>query len=161
MKSMTTLLIISLIINLTLIVQYIIPANPSPITATQIQPSDFNFTETVSRLKAALTTRHIPLFAEFDHAHNAQTVGLNLYPTTVLVFGSPKVGTQLMQIDQSIALELPLRIAIWEDAQGKTWLSQIDLQHLASVYNIKSSPVLPQLQTLLSQIIQQASTSTQ
>ena len=74
------------------------------------------------RLEKELAERKIPVFAKFDHARNAREAGLELRPTTVLVFGSPKVGTGLMQADQSVALELSLRIAIWQDEAGSTWL---------------------------------------
>ncbi len=64
----------------------------------------FPAVKTVERLEAELARRRIPLFAKFDHAQNAREAGLELRPTTVLVFGSPKVGTGLMQLDQSISL---------------------------------------------------------
>ena len=82
----------------------------------------FKADETVRRLKKALEKRSIPLFAEFDHQKNAEEVGLTLRPTTILVFGSPKVGTPLMALDQSLGLDLPLKIAVWEDEAGSTWV---------------------------------------
>lgn len=66
--------------------------------------------------------KEVPWFAMFDHGRNASEVGMKLPPNKVIVFGSPKVGTLLMQQDPSISLELPLRISVWEDADGKVWV---------------------------------------
>ena len=111
---------------------------------------------TVARLKAELAKRGIPLFAEFDHADNAQKVGLQLRPTSVLVFGSPKVGTALMQADQSISLELPLRIAVWEDAAGSTWLAFPRLGQVAEAYGMRDSKILANMQLLLEELVRKA-----
>ena len=70
----------------------------------------FSADETAERLEKRLKALDIPVFAKFDHAKNAAEAGLELRPTTVLVFGAPKVGTGLMQADQSIALNSPLRL---------------------------------------------------
>lgn len=104
---------------------------------------------TVARLEAELELRGIPLFAKFDHAQNAREAGLELRPTTVLVFGSPKVGTGLMQADQSISLELPLRISVWEDEGGSTWIAFPRLQRMAEEYGLEKHPAVAGMQRLL------------
>lgn len=112
--------------------------------------------QTVNRLEAELNRRGIPVFAKFDHAENARQVGLELRPTTVLVFGSPKVGTGLMQADQSVALELPLRIAVWQDEAGSTWLAFPRMGRLTAEYGLQDHPVTPKLQRLLEELVRRA-----
>ena len=116
----------------------------------------FPVADTVARLEAELRRRDIPLFAKFDHAKNAVEAGLELRPTTVLVFGSPKVGTGLMQADQSISLELPLRVAVWEDEAGSTWLAFPHLGRMAAEYGLESHPALPKMEALLEELVRRA-----
>lgn len=116
----------------------------------------FPVDETVRRLEKELSSRGIPLFAKFDHAQNAKDVGLKLRPTTVLVFGSPKVGTGLMQADQSISLELPLRISIWEDEAGSTWLAFPRIAAMAGEYGLGEHPVVGKMQGLMEDLAQKA-----
>jgi uncharacterized protein (DUF302 family) len=79
--------------------------------------------ETVDRLKGLLQSKGVALFAIVDHSGEAQKVGMKMPPTKLLIFGSPKAGTPLMQAAPSIAIDLPLKILVWEDAQGKVWVS--------------------------------------
>lgn len=113
-------------------------------------------TETVERLEQALAAESIPIFAKFDHADNARKAGLTMRPTTVLVFGSPKVGTGLMQVDQSISLELPLRISVWEDEAGSTWLAFPRLSPLFAQYGLDGHHAAAKMQTLLEQLTNKA-----
>lgn len=112
--------------------------------------------ETVNRLERELKIRQIPVFAKFDHAQNAAGAGLVLRPTTVLVFGSPKVGTLLMQQDQSISVELPLRISVWEDEAGSTWLAFPRIGIRASEYGLGGHPAVPQIEVLLEELVRKA-----
>jgi uncharacterized protein (DUF302 family) len=80
-------------------------------------------TETVVRLKSLLSQKKIEVFADIDHAAGAQKAGLSLRPTRLLIFGNPQAGTPLMQSQQTIGLDLPLRVLVWEDEAGKVWLS--------------------------------------
>lgn len=111
---------------------------------------------TVSRLEGDLKQRGIPLFAKFDHAKNATDVGLKLRPTTVLVFGAPKVGTGLMQLDQSVSLELPLRISVWEDADGHTWLAYPKLPTQMAAYGLQTNPIVGKMSVLMESLVHQA-----
>lgn len=111
---------------------------------------------TVESLEADLKKRGIPVFAKFDHAMNAQKVGLNLRPTTVVVFGAPKVGTGLMQLNQSVSLELPLRISIWEDAAGHTWLAYPNLTTQMAAYDLQNNPIIGKMSTLLADLVHKA-----
>lgn len=112
--------------------------------------------DTVGKLEGILKKKNIPLFAKYDHARNAEEVGLQLRPTTVLVFGSPQVGTGLMQADQSIAVELPLRIAVWEDEAGSTWLAFPRMSLLAGEYGLQDHPVTGKIEALLEKLVQTA-----
>jgi uncharacterized protein (DUF302 family) len=79
--------------------------------------------ETVERLKGILQSKGVTLFAIVDHGGEAEKVGMKMRPTKLLIFGSPKAGTPLMLAAPSIAIDLPLKILVCEDAQGKAWVS--------------------------------------
>ena len=89
------------------------------------------FQETVTRLKEGIASRGLTLFALIDHAKGAEEAGLVLRPTTVLIFGNAKGGTPLMQANQTIGIDLPLRALVWEDGKGHTWISYNDPVWLA------------------------------
>ncbi len=112
--------------------------NPSELAADDLVtlPSAYGAAETAERLKAILAKKQIQLFADIDHAGEALKVGLALRPTRVLVFGDPHAGTPLMQSRQTIGLDLPLRILIWEDAAGKVWLTYHRLEYLAERHGV-------------------------
>jgi uncharacterized protein (DUF302 family) len=78
---------------------------------------------TVERLKHLLSAKQVMLFATVDHSGEAAKVGLPMRPTKLLIFGSPAAGTPVMQAAPSIAIDLPLKILVWEDAEGVAWLS--------------------------------------
>jgi uncharacterized protein (DUF302 family) len=86
-------------------------------------PSAHGATETIERLKTLLAQKGIEVFAHIDHAAGARKVGMALRPTQVLIFGNPKAGTPLMQGQQTVGLDLPLRVLVWEDEAGKVWLT--------------------------------------
>ena len=121
-----------------------------------LMEGQFSADETVNRLEKQLNALGIPVFAKFDHARNAVEAGLELRPTTVLVFGAPKVGTGLMQADQSIALELPLKIAVWEDEAGSTWLAFPKMKPVAEEYSLGDHPVIGNMQKLLERLVKRA-----
>ena len=115
--------------------------------------------ETVRRLKNALEVRSIPVFATFDHAQNAEEVGLDLRPTTVVVFGAPQVGTALMQANQRVSIDLPLRLSVWEDEAGRTWLAFPRMSALAARYDLGNLPAIPKMQALLESLAAEAAGS--
>ncbi len=112
---------------------------------------------TMGKLKKELARLNIPVFATFDHAANAEAVALSLRSTQVLVFGAPSVGTKLMQKNQSIALELPLKIAVWEDENGSTWLAFPRMDLLSSDYGMEEEPMIKKMQALLESLAAKAS----
>jgi uncharacterized protein (DUF302 family) len=93
--------------------------------------SKFGPEDTLNRLEADIRARGLTVFAHVDHAAGAAAVGLPLRATELLVFGNAKGGTPLMQIVQSIAIDLPLKVLVWQDEIGSTWLSYNDPGWLA------------------------------
>jgi uncharacterized protein (DUF302 family) len=83
-----------------------------------------------------LLHKEIRIFAHIDHAEGAKKEGLLLRPTQVLIFGNPRAGTPLMQKQQIIGLDLPLRVLVWEDEAGKAWLAYHRPEHLARRYEV-------------------------
>jgi uncharacterized protein (DUF302 family) len=78
---------------------------------------------TVERLKSILEAKSVTLFALVDHSGEAAKVGMKMRPTKLLIFGSPKAGTPLMLAAPSVAIDLPLKILVWEDEGGQAWVS--------------------------------------
>jgi uncharacterized protein (DUF302 family) len=87
------------------------------------RPSQHSVDETVAKLKRILETKTVTLFAMVDHSGEAAKVGMKMRPTKLLIFGSPRAGTPLMLAAPSIAIDLPLKILVWEDDHGKVWVS--------------------------------------
>ena len=84
-------------------------------------PSSHSVDETVERLKAILKEKGVTLFALVDHSGEAAKMGMKMNPTKLLIFGSPQAGTPLMLAAPSAAIDLPLKILVWEDKEGKAW----------------------------------------
>ena len=87
------------------------------------QPSHHTVDETVARLKTILQAKGVRLFAEVDHSGEAAKAGLTMRPTKLLIFGNPKAGTPIMVAAPASAIDLPLKILVWEDPQGKVFAS--------------------------------------
>ncbi len=94
------------------------------------RPSHHSVEETVERLQALLQSKGVTLFALVDHSGEAQKVGMEMRPTKLLIFGSPKAGTPLMLAAPSIAIDLPLKILVWENGEGKVWISYNSPEYL-------------------------------
>src|SRR5437899_43626 len=86
-------------------------------------PSQHSVDQTLEKLQALLRAKGVTLFALVDHSGEAAKVGMKLPPTKLVMFGNPKAGTPLMLAAPSVAIDLPLKLLVWEDAQGKVWLS--------------------------------------
>ena len=95
------------------------PADNGIVTIPSHHPVD----ETVARLQQILAAKEVTLFALVDHSGEAEKAGMKMPPTKLLIFGSPKAGTPVMLAVPSIAIDLPLKILLWEDGQGKVWVS--------------------------------------
>ena len=86
---------------------------------------------TVERLTSVLEEKGMKVFAVIDHAAGAQSVGDELRPTTVVIFGNPKVGTGMMKCSQSAGIDLPMKALVWEGEDGKVWLGYNSADYLA------------------------------
>ena len=93
--------------------------------------SSFGPKETMDRLEAEIRVKGMTVFARIDHAAGAAEVGLPLRPTELLIFGNAKGGTPLMQANQAIGIDLPLKALVFEDEAGKVWLAYNDPRWLA------------------------------
>jgi uncharacterized protein (DUF302 family) len=82
--------------------------------------------DTINRFEAAVHAKGMTVFAHIDHAASAAASGMALHSTDLLIFGNAKAGTPLMQSDQMIGIDLPLKALVWQDASGETWLSYND-----------------------------------
>lgn len=86
-------------------------------------PGHQSVDQTVQKLEGILQAKGVKLFALVDHSGEAEKAGMQMRPTKLLIFGNPKAGTPLMVASPSIAIDLPLKILVWEDAGGKVWIS--------------------------------------
>lgn len=91
---------------------------------------------TIDRLEAAVKAKGLDIFARIDHAAGAAAVGMPLRPTELLIFGNARGGTPLMQAQQTIGIDLPLKALAFEDAAGKTWLSYNEPAWLAARHGL-------------------------
>ena len=116
--------------------------------------SHFSANETIERLLAAIAEKNLTVFARVDHAAGAASVGLPLRTTELVIFGSPKGGTPLMQDQQLAGIDLPLKALIWEDADRRVWLSYNDPTWIAQRHSLgsRSSSAVTAMAGLLRQI---------
>jgi uncharacterized protein (DUF302 family) len=105
--------------------------------------SAFGPEETMQRLEAEVQAKGLTVFAHVDHAAGAAAVGLPLRPTDLLIFGNAKGGTPLMQAQQTIGLDLPLKALVWQDEKGTTFLSYNDPHWLAQRHALDDSTRAP------------------
>ena len=95
--------------------------------------------DTMNRLEAQVKAKGMTVFARIDHAAGAAEVGLPLRPTELLIFGNAKGGTPLMQAEQAIGIDLPLKALVWQDAAGTTWLSYNDPTWIAKRHGLSAA----------------------
>ena len=98
--------------------------------------SEHSVDDALSKLETALRARGITIFGVVDHSGEAARVGLTMRPTKLIIFGNPKAGTPLMVASPSIAIDLPLKILIWEDEHGQTWLSRNSERYLQARHHL-------------------------
>jgi uncharacterized protein (DUF302 family) len=96
---------------------------PNPDAGIVSKLSHDSVDQTVEKLQQILQANGVKLFALVDHSGEAEKAGMHLRPTKLLIFGNPKAGTPLMIAAPGIAIDLPLKILVWEDADGKVWIS--------------------------------------
>lgn len=112
---------------------------------------------TVDRLESGVRDRGMSVIARIDHSNNADSIGMRLPPTQVLVFGNPKLGTRLMKATISAAIDLPMRILVTEGDDGTVTMSWIDPEHLKRFHHIEGcDELLTTMQQALSTIATEA-----
>lgn len=99
-------------------------------------PSSHPVDVTVQKLEGALRAKGVKLFALIDHSGEAEAAGLSMRPTKLLIFGNPAAGTPIMNAAPSSAIDLPLKILVWEDSESRVWLSFNDPAYLAKRHSI-------------------------
>jgi len=93
-------------------------------------PTHSSVDETVTHLQSMLHEKGVQVFALIDHSGEAKRAGIEMRPTKLLIFGNPKAGTPLMLAAPSIAIDLPLKLLVWEDASGQVWISYNSPEYL-------------------------------
>ncbi len=105
--------------------------------------SKFSFEETVAKLEEAITSRGLKVIAKVDHAKGAAVADLELRPTLLVLFGNPLGGTPIMQQDQRVGLDLPLRAVVWQNEDGETMVTYRTPEFVIDAW--KLDPVPPQI----------------
>lgn len=105
---------------------------------------------TLDRLEKIVKDKGMGVAARVDHGAAAARVGMQLRPTQLLIFGNPKVGTKLMQINQEIGLALPMKVLAWQDKDGQTWIGYVDPEEMAEDFGIdEDNPVIKKIKKAL------------
>jgi uncharacterized protein (DUF302 family) len=101
------------------------------------RPSNHSPEDTSQRIVAAIEARGMTVAARIDHAKAAQAAGLSLRPTELIIFGNPRGGTPLMQAVQTIGIDLPLKMLVWQDETQRTFVSYNDPAFLAARHDVR------------------------
>ncbi len=124
-----------------------------------VTSSQAPFDQTLARLLAGIEVRGLKLFAVIDHAAAAHDVGLELAEERVVIFGSAKAGTPLMQADPRVGIELPLRILVWQEGEGSA-VGHLDPTKLAERYDLQDASETPAaMRALLEALVSEATGS--
>ena len=110
-------------------------------------PSKHSVDETLDKLRGILASKNITLFTIVDHSGEAAKVGMKMLPTKLVIFGNPKAGTPVMIASPSSAIDLPLKILIWEDDHGKVWITYNSPAYLQQRHNVPAE-VLPNISVI-------------
>ncbi len=123
--------------------------------------SSFGPEETMNRFEADVRAKGMTVFAHIDHAAGAAAVGMPLRPTDLLIFGTAKAGTPLMQAAQTIGIDLPLKALVWQDEAGTTFLSYNDPAYLAHRHGLGDGvkPVTEAMSAAIKAIATKATTA--
>jgi uncharacterized protein (DUF302 family) len=121
--------------------------------------SDFNVEETADRLERTLNEKGMTIFKRIKHSDGAANVGIELRETELFIFGNPKVGSPLMQCQQTVAIDLPQKALIWEDGDAQVWISYNDPRYLEQRHHISGcEEVISKIEKALSGITAAAAT---
>ena len=123
-------------------------------------PSHFSPKETMDRLATEIQAREMKVFARIDHAAGAAEVGLTLRPTELIIFGNARGGTPFMQSVQTVGIDLPLKVLVWQDEEGKTWVSSNEPRWIARRHGVRNAEqVVSKMGAALSAIARKAANS--
>jgi len=121
--------------------------------------SSFGVKETGDRLESVLKEKGMTIFNRVKHSEAAKKVGVELRETELIIFGNPKVGSPLMKCQQSVAIDLPQKVLIWEDSKGNTWISYNNQRYLGKRHNISNcEEVISKIEKALADIAKAAAT---
>ncbi len=109
---------------------------PPSVEGIVTRPSPFSVEETLARFQEAIHRRNLSLFAHINHSGEAKRVGLKMHEAHVLIFGNPKAGTPLMIASPLLALDLPLKVLIWQSDDDRIWVSATSVAYLQARYAI-------------------------
>jgi len=113
------------------------------------KPSKQGVKETMDKLETIVQGKGLTVFLRIDHQANAAKADLSMPAAEVLIFGNPKMGTGMMKSDIRAGLDLPLRVLVYEDADGKTWISYHNPQELKETYQLEGSPAVAKAEQAL------------
>ena len=109
--------------------------------------------ETLDRFEGAARDKGMTIFTRIDHAAGAAKVGKELRPTALLILGNPRAGTPLMQSNQTVGIDLPMKALAWADSDGRVWLSYNDPVYLARRHDISDrDPLLEKMRKVLAEL---------
>ncbi|HMH15110.1 MAG TPA: DUF302 domain-containing protein [Edaphobacter sp.] len=127
----------------------------TPVNSIITHSSPYSVSDTLDRLESILRGKNITIFTRVDHSGEAEKAGLQMPPTQLLIFGSPKGGTPIMLAAPLSAIDLPLKALAWQDTKGKVWLSYNDPQFLKTRHSVPDDLLIPinNLSTLIQHAI--------
>ncbi len=130
---------------------------PPSIEGIVSKRSPFSVEETLESLKTTLRSRNLSLFAQIDHSEEAKRVGLTMQEAHVLIFGSPKAGTPLMIASPLLALDLPLKVLVWQSEDTLVWVSFTNVTYLQARYALPQELIgnISGIDALIEQVLQE------
>jgi len=112
--------------------------------------SPYPVAQTIERFQQTARDKGLKIFDTVDHAQGADSAGLDLRPTTVVIFGNPKAGTPFMQCAQTIGIDLPMKMLVWQDAENQTWIAYNDPAWIAKRHGALKCPAIAPITKALS-----------
>lgn len=107
------------------------------------RPSKYSVSETISRIESTAQAKGIIVFARIDHSGEAEKIGMTMRSTQLLILGNPKGGTPLMNATPSLAIDLPMKVLAWQDADGKVWVGYNSPDYLQKRHGLTGEQAKP------------------